>query len=198
MQAIVKKFTKHSLQSLLVAVPVAVLAICVIAPVTTYAVAAACYNKLGGSLPYQCVDNDEVPAGTVIEGGKFDPDKCYVFADPGKGWQLIDCADDVFAQQLRGAQPIPSANDPANQKCTVSNCDLMQKVINPLIKFFAAALGIIVTISIVIGGIQYASSADDPQAVAKAKQRIITAVLALLGFIFLWAILQWLVPGGVT
>ena len=80
----------------------------------------------------------------------------------------------------------------------MDRCDLVAKVINPLIKFFAAALGLIVTIAIVVGGIQYATSADDPQVVAKAKSRIINAVLALLGFIFLWALLQWLVPGGVT
>ena len=69
---------------------------------------------------------------------------------------------------------------------------------NPFIKFFAALVGVFVVISIVIGGIQYTTSADDPGKVTAAKKRIFDAVLALLAFLFLFAFLQWIVPGGVT
>ena len=73
---------------------------------------------------------------------------------------------------------------------------LIHNYVNPFINFLAIAVGIIVTISIVVGGIQYSASADDPQKVAKAKDRIINAIIALLAFLFLYAFLQWLVPGG--
>lgn len=74
--------------------------------------------------------------------------------------------------------------------------DLIEKYINPLINFLSAVVGIVIVISFVVGGIQYASSEDDPQKVKQAKSRIINAILALLAFLFLYAFLQWLVPGG--
>jgi hypothetical protein len=93
-----------------------------------------------------------------------------------------------------GAAPA-KATDPALQKkCT--DCGLVDKYVVPVINFLAAMVGLIVTISIVIGGIQYSASGDDPQKVAAAKHRIINAILALGGFLFLWSFLQWVVPGG--
>lgn len=66
----------------------------------------------------------------------------------------------------------------------------------PFLNFLGAIVGLIVTISIVIGGIQYAGSAGDPNIVAEARKRIRNAVLALAAFLFLYGFLQWLVPGG--
>jgi Type IV secretion system pilin len=69
--------------------------------------------------------------------------------------------------------------------------------VNPFIKFFAGIVGVFAVISIIIGGIEYAASADDPSKVKSAKQRIVNAVLGILAFLFLYAFLQWVVPGGV-
>lgn len=65
------------------------------------------------------------------------------------------------------------------------------------INFVSAGIGIVVTIMMAIGGIQYASAGGNPQAVGAAKKKITNAIIALLAFIFLWAFLMWLVPGGV-
>lgn len=70
--------------------------------------------------------------------------------------------------------------------------------VNPFIKFFAGVVGVFTVISMVIGGIQYATSADDPSKVNAAKDRIRNAVIGLLAFLFLFAFLQWIVPGGLT
>lgn len=78
----------------------------------------------------------------------------------------------------------------------LTNCDLMVKYIYPLINLLAALVGLAVTISLVIGGIQYGSSAGDPQKVTAAKNRIRNAIIALVTFIFLYALLNFLVPGG--
>lgn len=66
-----------------------------------------------------------------------------------------------------------------------------------LINFLGAGVGVIVVIMIMIGGLQYMSAGNNPQAVTTAKKRIVGAVLALLAYTFLWAFMQWLVPGGV-
>ena len=66
-----------------------------------------------------------------------------------------------------------------------------------VVRFLTAGAGIVIVGSLVVGGIQYTTSQGDPQAQAKARGRVISALGALLLFIFTFALLQWLVPGGV-
>jgi hypothetical protein len=68
--------------------------------------------------------------------------------------------------------------------------------VNPAIKVLTALVGIVAVLSIVIAGIQYASSADDPGTVTKAKQRIFNVGIGLVAYIFLLSFLNYLVPGG--
>ncbi|MEO5627558.1 MAG: pilin [Candidatus Saccharimonadales bacterium] len=75
---------------------------------------------------------------------------------------------------------------------------------NPLVKnlllfvnFLSAGVGIIVTVMIIIGGIQYVTAGSNPQQVAVAKKRIMNALIALIAYGFMFAFLQWLVPGGI-
>jgi hypothetical protein len=77
-----------------------------------------------------------------------------------------------------------------------NSCDLIYKYINPLIDFLAAAVGVVVVISVILGGIQYSASADNPQASAAAKKRIANALLAAIVFLFLWGFLEFIIPGG--
>jgi exosortase/archaeosortase len=74
---------------------------------------------------------------------------------------------------------------------------IVQKYINPIITFLGIGFGLIVSIMIVIGGIQYITAGSEPQKVAAAKGRIANAIVALFAFAFMYAILQWLVPGGI-
>lgn len=92
--------------------------------------------------------------------------------------------------------PITPTQDPAAGSNCSNDCGLVAKYGIPLINFAAGLVGIAATISIVIGGIQYSASGDNPQATSAAKKRIANAVLALLGFLFLYAALQWILPGG--
>ena len=65
-----------------------------------------------------------------------------------------------------------------------------------IIQFLSIGVGLIITISLVMAGIQYSSSRDNPQLVQAATQRITNAMIALLTFIFMAAILNFLIPGG--
>ena len=76
-------------------------------------------------------------------------------------------------------------------------CNPVAKYVNPFINTLAALAGLAVAIGIIVGGIQYASSGGDPQKAAAGKQHIKTAVVALIGFLFMWSFLQFLIPGGV-
>jgi len=78
---------------------------------------------------------------------------------------------------------------------TADNCGII-KYILIFTDTLAAAAGIVIVIMIVAGGIQYSASRDNPQAVAAARGKIINAVMALVFFVFAFAFLQWLIPGG--
>ncbi len=75
-------------------------------------------------------------------------------------------------------------------------CDFEVKYIDPAIRFLAIGFGLIITIIVVSAGVQYSTAGGDPQKVNAAKKRISNALLALLVFIFMYALLQFLVPGG--
>lgn len=87
--------------------------------------------------------------------------------------------------------------DPAITKGDGTGGGIFNNILIPFTNFLAAAVGIIVVISIIIGAIEYSSAGGDPNKVAKARGRIQKAVVSLIIFFFLYAILQWIVPGGI-
>lgn len=105
-------------------------------------------------------------------------------------------ADDSTEDTRETVEIETNAHDPAAAGCTGDDCNLVRDYGVPIMNFLGAIVGIVVTISIVTGGIQYASSADDPQKVAAAKKRITNSIIALIAYLFLFGFLQWLVPGG--
>ncbi len=85
-----------------------------------------------------------------------------------------------------------------NAKCSKAHgCDIIGKYVNPLINLLSVCFGLIAVASIIFGGIQYSMSAGDPQEVSKAKDRIKKTLFAIVAYFFLYALLQFLVPGGV-
>ena len=90
---------------------------------------------------------------------------------------------------------VDPAADPKT-KCDKDNCDFVKKYVNPAINLFSMVFGLIAVSSLIFGGIQYSASAGDPQNVAKAKKRIIDTIIAIVAYFFLYAFIQFLVPGG--
>lgn len=98
--------------------------------------------------------------------------------------------------------PGPADCLPVNPGCSSntysvnSGCGIVQRYINPLIRFLSAGFGIIVAIMIAIGGLQYATAGGDPQKVAAGKKRIFNAIFALIAFGLLATFLNFIIPGG--
>lgn len=137
-----------------------------------------CYditNQLGSIPEVEC--STVVPPGAII-GGRA---SCPITMEgcPGYGRTNGDKA----------------AFDSCN---SLDQCDFMDKFVNPAIKFLSAGVGLIVTIMIIIAGIQYSMAGGDPQKVAAAKSKITNAIVALVTYIFFFALLQWLWPGGLV
>jgi len=79
---------------------------------------------------------------------------------------------------------------------TKDNCGIVAYVVT-ITRVLSGLVGVVVVLMIAIGGIQYATSRDDPAQVKAAKTRIQNAILALVFYMFALAFIQWLVPGGV-
>lgn len=105
-----------------------------------------------------------------------------------------------------GAQGMVALNDgsqgdaqivccPAGHSNDALDC-VVAKYINPTIALLATLAGVVAVLGIVMGGIQYASSAGDPQKVAAGKAKVTKSLLGIVAFMFLFAGLQFLSPGG--
>lgn len=70
-------------------------------------------------------------------------------------------------------------------------------VLNVILQVFTWGVGIAGTLGIVLVGIQYITSRDDPAQLTRAKSRMLQIVIGLVAYAVLWAFLQWLLPGGV-
>lgn len=69
--------------------------------------------------------------------------------------------------------------------------------LNLITNVLAALVGVVVVGTIILGGVQFAAAGDKAEAISAAKQRIINGLTALAAFLFIYAFLQWLIPGGV-
>ena len=72
-----------------------------------------------------------------------------------------------------------------------------QSMMFAIIRFLSNGVGLFLIGSLVVGGIQYTTSRDDPQGVAAAQNRIRGVLVSLLLYIFAYALLNYLVPGAV-
>lgn len=76
------------------------------------------------------------------------------------------------------------------------NSGCVAAYINAAINFLSAGVVVIVIIMVIIGGVRYSAAGGDASKVQAAKQQIYNALLALVAYIFLYAFLQWIIPGG--
>lgn len=82
-----------------------------------------------------------------------------------------------------------------DQQCLQENP--IVKDLNIIVGFLSGLVGVVVVGVIILGGIQYAMAGDKAEAVSAAKKRIINGLTALIAFLFIFAFLQWLIPGGI-
>jgi|GEM_PF-2763363 len=82
------------------------------------------------------------------------------------------------------------------QNCDDSSCDLISLYINPAISILSVIIGLVCAGSLIMAGIQYTSASGDPQKVGAAKTRITNTLLAFFAYLFLYAFMNFLIPGG--
>jgi len=90
---------------------------------------------------------------------------------------------------------------PTSTSGEVKATELKDNPIVQWIEFFINVLSVTIlagsSVMIAWAGIQYMGARDNAQAVQAAKQKIWNVVFGLIAYFFLYAFIQWLVPGGV-
>jgi hypothetical protein len=100
--------------------------------------------------------------------------------DPNKQWVTI---------AVNGQNCLPIGNS--------LNNNIIFTLLKNVLQFLAAGVGLAVAGGIIFGGYLYITARANAGQVEKAKTVIINSVVGLLLFVFMYAILQFLIPGGV-
>ena len=96
---------------------------------------------------------------------------------------------------LAAAKDECTDNSPAGlKKCLKDNP--IVKDLQIIVNFLSIGVAVVVVGVIIVGGIQYITAGDSAEKITAAKQRIMNGLIALFIFIFTFAFLQWLIPGG--
>lgn len=66
-----------------------------------------------------------------------------------------------------------------------------------ILKLLSGVVGLLIILMLVVAGVQYMTSLGDPGRVKSAKDRIVNAITALVLFLTMFAILNFLIPGGI-
>lgn len=140
------------------------------------------------ALAATCSDGTTIPAPEVRE------DNQTVFCQSHGGYVALseDTTKPVFVKNDCNGKDIQAGLD----KNDPNHCGILD-YLTIFINVLSGLVGIIVVISIILGGIQYTASSGDPQKIAAAKRRILNALVAFFAFIFMYAFLQYLIPGGI-
>lgn len=135
------------------------------------------------------------PTGEPYQSG-VTAGSCYVavVAQAGIGPFNETPCDGIQSGQDAPALVKNDCNESAN--LNASNCGII-KYLETFINALSALVGVVVVGSLIYGGIQYSSAGSDPQKVSAAKKRILNSIFAFVAFLFTYALLQYLVPGGV-
>lgn len=162
-------------------------------------------NSSGNGNTTAARDKCYVAAAGAPVGGSFGYTSYQERACSSFDKTVIDTGAPVIIGGKKGADQC-GANDPSNKQEAVVvavNVGCTGKG-NPIadmsfafIRFLSAGAGLLIIASVIWGGLQYTMSRGDPQATAKAVERLRSSVIALLIFLFAGVILNYLIPAGI-
>ena len=151
--------------------------------------ATGCYTGPSSSTKTAC------PSGAVdTQGNPLSSNNCYVLSQ-AHTWANVQCSNLTTPAG-------PYCGSGSNRVYT--SIDLgcshvggpVTDLVFAIIRLLSDGVGIVVVASMIVAGIQYTVSQDDPQAKKNAMGRIQSSLLALVIFIFAYAILNYVIPQG--
>ena len=110
---------------------------------------------------------------------------------------MVVFTDTALAQETPPVEP----TEPTDPDLNTGTLDIQE---NPIytrliqfINFLSFGVTIVIALSVIGSAIQYSASRGDPNQTAAAVKRMTQAGIAVFMYVFGWAILNWLIPGGV-
>lgn len=74
----------------------------------------------------------------------------------------------------------------------------IDEILKLVLNIVVYGLGAAAVLGVVIAGILYMTARDNEQQVATAKRRLYEIVVGLIAWAVMYAVLQWLLPGGLN
>lgn len=126
--------------------------------------------------------------------GPFD-DAIFIVCPEGQSTSLESVIDPSLStgSDLSGLKTDTNCDSDVLNK---ENCGIV-KILVDGINILSALAGMVIIGSIIIAGYQYMTARDNSGQIQQARTRIIWAISAMILFIFMYALLNFLVPGGV-
>jgi hypothetical protein len=88
----------------------------------------------------------------------------------------------------------------ANSKLasTTAGTDGIMKILKIAINILSGAVLVAAVIMLIIAAIQYSSAGGEPNGVKAAKTKITNVLIGVVAYVFLYAFMNWLIPGGLV
>lgn len=80
--------------------------------------------------------------------------------------------------------------------CSSGDHNALFDVLGIGLQIITYGVGSAAVIGVIIAAYQYITARDNPQKVAVAKNRLLQIIIGLVIWVMIWAILQFLLPGG--
>lgn len=164
----------------------------------------ACVDRWGGR-----GTGSAVPDGTpsynetrYLSSGCDKSDKGNCELERYEDGSAIHCLDPRTGLLDNGVDPTPAPTPTTPGTCSsvstnIIRCASIPSVLNTIINFLAIGVGIAVVGGIVWGAMLYTTSNGDSGKTQQGITVIVNAVIGLIVFIFMYAIINFIVPGGV-
>ena len=69
-------------------------------------------------------------------------------------------------------------------------------IIGSVLEILTYGVGILGVLGLVLVGTKYLTAGGNEEQTQKAKRRLLEIVIGLVAYVILWAIVNWLMPGG--
>jgi hypothetical protein len=101
----------------------------------------------------------------------------------------------VFANTQCGSTDHQQVNTTIDLGCSTTG-NPISDLFFAIVRLLADGVGLIIVGSTIFAGIQFATARDNPEAAQKARGRIQSNIFALIMYLFAFALINFLVPGG--
>lgn len=131
-------------------------------------------------------------ASLLVFAAVLDPQAAFAVCDTPTGYQQVSIGFPGAEQQSDGSYCVP-----LNQGSTNINDNPIIIMLRGFVQFLAAGIGLAVVGGIIYGGIVYMTARANAGQIEKAQGIIRSAIIGLLLYIFMFALINFLIPGGI-